>query len=159
MASEKMPNRSRIGSVGPENPTFKVAARPKSGPAPQRPGQELQVWELLYRIFDSSYRYQSSHAQIGGRFGAGPLLGRAATSNVRFSGPTESILDRLDIFSDSIDLKNTLALLFLPHLLSQRRSRKKHIFLQTYVISLHEFRESPLHTNSLHLPGLHCGFT
>ena len=44
-------------------------------------------------------------------------LERPATLIVRFSGPTESILDRLDIFSDATDAKNTLVILFFlgPH--------------------------------------------
>ena len=70
---------------------------------------------------------------------------RAVTLLYQFSESNEPFLDRLDIFSDATDLKNTLVLLFLRHLLPQRRSRKKVFFLQTYVISLHEFCESPLH--------------
>ena len=42
----------------------------------------------------------------------GPLLGSAATLNLRFSAAIEPIFDRLDIFSDAINLKNTLVPLF-----------------------------------------------
>ena len=38
------------------------------------------------------------------------------TSEEPFEASTQPIFDRLDIFSDAIDLKNTLVLLFLPHL-------------------------------------------
>ena len=78
--------------------------------------------------FQDRITHAWGHA-LGEALGRDGFWGRAATLNVRFSGPTESILDRLDIFSDATDLKNTLVLLFLRHLPPQRRSRKKHIFL------------------------------
>ena len=48
-----------------------------------------------------------------GRLERDHFLSRAATLNLRFSEAIEPIFDRLDIFSDAIDLKNTLVLLFL----------------------------------------------
>ena len=41
---------------------------------------------------------------------------RGATLNARFSAAIEPILDPLDIFSEAMNLKNTLVLLFLRHL-------------------------------------------
>ena len=41
---------------------------------------------------------------------------RARTLQQQFSESNEPFLDRLDIFSDATDLKNTLVLLFLRHL-------------------------------------------
>ena len=38
------------------------------------------------------------------------------TSKLSFEAPSRPFLDRLDTFSDAIDLINTLILLFLPHL-------------------------------------------
>ena len=56
--------------------------------------------------------------------------GNAATLTGRFSAPIESILDRLDIFSDATDLKTPPALLFFLGLLSrgavQGRSTIRH---------------------------------
>ena len=44
------------------------------------------------------------------------FFGDAPTSTLSFEALNEPILDRLDIFSDATDLKNTLVLLFLRHL-------------------------------------------
>jgi len=47
------------------------------------------------------------------------LLGHASTLEVSFEAVSKPFFDRLDIFSDATDLKNTLVLLFLRHLTPQ----------------------------------------
>ena len=51
-----------------------------------------------------------------GSVAAPPLFWARQTSKVSFEELNWTLFDRLDIFSDAIDLKNTLVLLFLQHL-------------------------------------------
>ena len=57
-------------------------------------------------------------------FGGVPYC--ALRENYSFSATNESFFDRLDIFSDAINLKNTLVLLFL------RLPAPKYVFPQTF---------------------------
>ena len=69
-----------------------------------------RVAELIFSGASST----QSRTVVGKKYLA--FSSRARTLQYQFSESNEPFLDRLDIFSDATDLKNTLVLLFLRHL-------------------------------------------
>ena len=113
VASEKMSNRSKNGSLDSEN-------SPSLARAPKRSGSEVDSWYLQSEL---CWYLQSELVFAKGKYAlleADPLFETARiaarTLQQPFSESNEPFFDRLDIFSDIIDMENTLVLLFLQHL-------------------------------------------